>query len=92
MSLPTISQTNQPFTCTKHKITVMVDEQQFRRVLDNLLDNALRHSELKTGEREAHLVISASPRAISATSTLSILRTTSQVLTRPTVRAFHDDR
>ena len=32
-------------------ITVMVDEQQFRRVLDNLLDNALRHSELKTGER-----------------------------------------
>ena len=42
-------------------VSITADEKQLKRVLDNLLDNALRHSELKTGQLEAHLVVSASP-------------------------------
>ena len=42
-------------------ISITADEKQLKRVLDNLLDNALRHSELKTGQLEAHLAVSASP-------------------------------
>ena len=42
-------------------VSITADEKQLKRVLDNLLDNALRHSELKTGKLEAHLAVSASP-------------------------------
>ena len=42
-------------------VSITADEKQLKRVLDNLLDNALRHSELKTEKLEAHLAISASP-------------------------------
>ena len=42
-------------------VSITADEKQLKRVLDNLLDNALRHSELKTGQLEAHLAVSASP-------------------------------
>ena len=38
--------------------TVMADKKQLKRVLDNLIDNALRHSEEKTGARTVQLHVS----------------------------------
>lgn len=45
--------------------SVLVDKAQIKRVLENLLDNALRHSQAATGDRMASLEVSenASPRA-----------------------------
>ena len=37
---------------------VIADKNQMKRVLDNLIDNALRHSEVLTGDRTAALEIS----------------------------------
>ena len=37
---------------------VIADKKQLKRVLDNLIDNALRHSEAKTGARTAQLHVS----------------------------------
>ena len=39
---------------------IMADKKQLKRVLDNLIDNALRHSEAKTGARTAQLHVSQS--------------------------------
>jgi two-component system sensor histidine kinase PilS (NtrC family) len=45
--------------------SVLLDQAQIKRVLENLMDNALRHSEAATGDRIATLEVSesTSPRA-----------------------------
>ena len=43
--------------CSYRDLLVEFDAENLRRVLSNLLDNALRHSKLATGKETAHIVV-----------------------------------